>query len=107
MATPGGFLPSHVLNHHYSESGHLTGKNWIVRVEGILTKRKLPFVVDAPSEALGNCLPYSVMQQLHRPNVWVTLQDDLKSSSQSCHDLRLALVNFVANITPSSEFFEH
>ena len=50
---------------------------------------------DAPTEALGNCFPYAVMQQLHREEIRSTLTDEMKVLSLDCQSLREGIVQFV------------
>ena len=71
----------------------------------MLQNRNLAFICDAPTEALGNCFPYAIMQQLHRPEIQSTLSEELKLLSQNYHYLRKAIVKFVKDISPDSEYF--
>ena len=50
-----------------------SGEGYLADVTAILEHRKLPFRCDTPTEALGNCFPYAIMQQLRRPEVRSTL----------------------------------
>ena len=62
----------------YSFVGHLSGISFLPAVTRLLRERNLPFNCDAPTEAKGNCFPYAVMQQLHRPAVRSTLSNEVK-----------------------------
>ena len=75
-------------------------------VLNMISQKNLPFRCDAPTEALGNCFPYAVMQQLHRPEVWTSLTEEVNMVSQNCHLLRQGIVEFVKNIFPTSQYFE-
>ena len=88
------FLRGKVKNEHLAD------------VAGILERRRLPFRCDAPAEDLGNCFPYALMQQLRRPKVRSTLSAELAIFSENCHALRIAVVEFVQNINPLSDYFK-
>ena len=89
----------------YDVLGHPTGKRYLRDVQDLLKHRKLNLRCDAPTEALGNCFPYAVMQQLHREEIRSTLTDEMKVLSMDCQSLREGIVQFVRNITPESEYF--
>ena len=89
----------------YDILGHPTGKRYLRDVQDLLKRRKLNLRCDAPTEALGNCFPYAVMQQLHREEIRSTLTDEMKVLSLDCQSLREGIVQFVRNITPESEYF--
>ena len=89
----------------YSKSGHFSGIPFIQQVNNLLKERNLAFVCDMPTEALGNCFCYAIAQQLHREDVRPSLSEDIKSLSNNVFQLRQAIVNFVKNITPQSEYF--
>ena len=61
---------------------------------------------DAPTEACGNCWPYSIVQQAHRPEIWSTLPDDIKPYCNNSSLLRQAIVRFVKEISPESDYFD-
>ena len=90
----------------YSFLGHLSGISYLPTVTKFLEKRKLPFYCDRPTEALGNCFPYAVMQQLHRPEIRETLSDEMKVLSQNYYNLRKAIIEFVKNTNSTSEYYE-
>ena len=94
-------FPGHV----YSENGHVSGIRYLADVAKILECRGLRFRPDAPSEAMGNCFPYSVAQQLHRPEIRATLSQDMIVLSKNYHALRLSIVGFVRDISPLSEYY--
>lgn len=87
-------------------NGMQTILRYFYDVRKLIRERNLPFRCDAPTEALGNCFPYAIMQQLHRPEVWMSLTEDIKLVSQNCHLLRQGIVDFVQNISPISDYFE-
>ena len=91
--------------HQYSRSGHPTGEKFLADFREILERRDLPFRCDKHTEALGNCGPYAIMQQLHRPELQSTLSEEIKILSQNCHTLRSSIVDFIRNMRPSSEYF--
>ena len=82
------------------------GECFLADVAGILKHRRLSFHCDAPTEDLGNCFPYAIMQQLRRPEVRSELSAELTIFSENCHALRIAVVEFVRNISPLSEYFK-
>ena len=65
----------------------------------------LPFRCDDPTEDKRNCFPYSIMQQLRRSEVRPSISEEMVNLPQNCHALRLAVVDFVRNISPLSEFY--
>ena len=71
----------------------------------LLEKRGLPFRCDSPTDDNGNCFPFAVMQQLRRPKIRSALSAEMTIFSEDCHKLRLAVVNFVKNISPLSEYY--
>ena len=91
--------------HEYSENGHVSGIPYLADVAKILKHRDLSFRSDAPSEARGNCFPYAIAQQLHRPEIRATLSQDMIVLSQNYHALRLSIVGFVRDISPLSEYY--
>ena len=93
--------------HQYSRAGHPSGNGYLADVAKLLERRGLQFQCDKPTESLGNCFPYSIMQQLHRPDVRITLSEDMKDVSQNYLDLRVSIVNFVRKnlIDPTSEYY--
>ena len=93
-------------NHGYQPAGHPSGIRFLLNVRQMISQQNLPFRCDAPTEALGNCFPYAVMQQLHRPEVWTSLTEEMKTVSQNCHLLRQSIVQFVKNIFPTSQYFQ-
>ena len=93
-------------NHRYSESGNRSGARYLADVRALIASQGLPFQCDQPTEALGNCFPYAIVQQLHRPEVRATLSPDLTMISENYHHLRSAVPDFVTNISPASEYFD-
>ena len=75
-------------------------------VSRLISSRNLAFCCDAPTEAKGNCFPYAVMQQLHRPAVRSTLSNELKVLCEDYYNLRKAIVQFVKNTGPTDEYYE-
>ena len=92
-------------DYRYTITGSSTGLAFIAQVEHLLLQRGLPFVCDAPTCGTGNCLPFAVMQQLHQRDIYSSLSVEELRVSNNCHDLRVAVVNFVRNITPFSEYY--
>ena len=45
------------------------------------------------------------MQQLHRPDIYCTLTNEMKSLSENYHTLRIAIIELVKNIDNSSQYF--
>ena len=45
------------------------------------------------------------MQQLHRPDIYCTLTNEMKSLCENYHTLRIAIIEFVKNIDISSQYF--
>ena len=89
----------------YSENGDPSGVRYLGDVRNIISERMLAFRCDQPTEAMGNCFPYAVMQQLHRPQIRSTLSEEMKHLSENCHDLRTSIVQFVKRITPTSQYY--
>ena len=90
----------------YSFVGHLSGISFLPAVTRLLRERNLAFNCDAPTEAKGNCFPYAVMQQLHRPAVRSTLSNEVKVLCEAYYNLRKAIVGFVRNTAPGDEYYE-
>ena len=90
----------------YSPFGHRSGNKFLARVDGMLKERNVALRCDFPSEAKGNCFPYAISQQLHLPSISCHLCDAIKKLSKNYHDLRLAIINFVKYIKPSSKYYE-
>ena len=90
----------------YSFVSHLSGISFLPAVTRLLRQRNLPFNCDAPTEAKGNCFPYAVMQQLHRPAVRSTLSNEVKVLCEDYYNLRKAIVGFVKNKAPADEYYE-
>ena len=89
----------------FNKNGHHSGNRYLPAVNKMLKNCNIPFRCDAPTEAYGNCFTYAVMQQLHRPEIHPTLSDEMKLLSENYHYLRTAIVRFVKDITPESEYF--
>ena len=89
----------------YSKYGHHSGLLYLPAVKKLLIDRNLRFVCDQPTEAFGNCFPYSIMQQLNRAEILRTLSDNIRMLSENYYDLRKAIVQFVTNIAPTSEYY--
>ena len=89
----------------YSRFGGPSGQRFLADSREILERRNLPFRCDKPTEADGNCGPYAIMQQLHRPELQSTLSEEIKILSQNCHTLRTSIVDFIRNLRPTSEYF--
>ena len=90
----------------YSESGHQSGVRYLSDISKLLIKRKLAFVCDKPTEAYGNCFPFSIMQQLHRPEIRCTLSEEIRVLSENYYDLRQAVVQFITNMGPISDYYD-
>ena len=90
--------------HQYSPTGHNSGRAYLSDVREVLKARKVDqrLRCDQPTEALGNCFPYAIMQQLNRAEVKSSLSDEMVILSQNYHTLRTSLVDFLKNIGPSS-----
>ena len=95
-------------NNTYNPMGNQTGRRFLARVQKLLQDRNLSLVyqLDAPTESLGNCFPYALMQQLHREEVYSTLSEEMKQLCENYHDLRVAIAHFVETINQDSEYFE-
>ena len=65
----------------------------------------LKFIFSFPILCL-HCFPYAVMQQMHRPQIRSTLSDEMKVLSENYYNLRKAIVEFVKNPIPTSEYYE-
>ena len=78
---------SDVRDFTYSPNGHVSGKRFLPDVKSLLIANELPFVCDAPTEALGNCFLYALMQQLNRSNVHSSLSEEMKILSQNYFEL--------------------
>ena len=73
----------------------------------LLKRRQLEFVPDKPTEALGNCFPYAIVQQLHRPEIMSTLPERMVILSEDCQVFRAAVTDFVRNLNSSSKYYEY
>ena len=95
-------------SHRFDAAGHPSGRGFLSRVEKLLRDRKLndSYRLDTPTESKGNCYNYALMQNMHRREIYVTLSDEMKELCGNYHDLRVAIVEFVKNVTPNSEYFE-
>ena len=98
-------MPS-LIKSAYSKSGHSSGVGFIQQVTNLINERNLAFVCYKPTEALKNCFCYAIAQQLHREEVSSILSEEVKSLFNNVFNLRQAIVNFVKNITPESEYFQ-
>ena len=98
-------MNTQLRGHEYSENGHVSDIPYLAYVGKILKRRGLSFRPDAPTEAMGNCFPYSIAQQLLRLEIRATLSQDMIVLSQNYHALRLAIVAFVRDISPLSEYY--
>ena len=99
-------IESHILDTAtYSLIGHPSGITFLPAVKQLLREKDLAFRCDEPTEALGNCFPYAIMQQLHRPEIQATLFHDMRMLSENYDNLRKSVVGFVKNINPTSEYF--
>ena len=88
---------SSYTNRVFNKMGHPSGRGFIARVNQLLRDRNQAayFQCDSPSESKGNCFPYSLMQQLHRSEIYATLTDEIKELCENYHYLRQAIVHFV------------
>ena len=95
-------------SHRFDTAGHQSGRGFLSKVEKLLRDRNLndSFRLDAPTESKGNCYPFSLMQNMHRREIYDTLSDEMKELCENYHDLRVAIVEFVENVTPNSEYFQ-
>ena len=68
------------LGNQYSKNGHDTGRQYLSEFRELLYNRQLDSKLkcDKPTQALGNCGPYGLMQQLNRPNVLQSLSEEIK-----------------------------
>ena len=91
----------------FNALGHKTGKGHIKNIQKLLRNRNQDhsYKCDSPSESLGNCFPYSLMQQLYRTDIYCTLSEEMKILCENYHQLRLAIIEFVKNIDTSSQYF--
>ena len=96
----------HYQSHRFDTAGHPSGRGFLSRVEKLLRDRKLndSYRLDTPTESKGNCYTYALMQNLHRREIYTTLSDEMKELCENYHDLRVAIVEFVENVTPYSEY---
>ena len=95
------------FSHEFNELGYKSGVGFLKKVEELLRKRNQDksYKCDSPTESKGNCYPCSLVQQLHRPDIYCTLTDEMKSLCENFHALRVAIVEFVKNVDTSSQYF--
>ena len=83
---------------NYQPLGHASGILHLAAVNELLRSlrcRNIALSLDSPTEGLGNCFVYGLMQQLHRPEIRSTLSESLKIISRNHDFLRKAIVQFV------------
>ena len=93
--------------HKFDEMGHKSGLGFLKKVQELFRKRNQAqsYRCDSPTESKGNCYPYSLMQQLHLPEIYSTLSEEIRSVCENYHDLRVAIVSFVKDIDTNSQYF--
>ena len=94
-----------IEQYNYNPAGHPTGIRYLSDVKVLISKRDLQFQPTAPVEALGNCFPDSVIHGLHRPEVYASLSQHHKDLAENHYLLRLAIVDFLKNISCESTHF--
>ena len=67
-------------SHTFHKMGHGSVRNYLKRMQQLLDIRNQAnlFRLDAPTESLGNCYPYALMQNLHKPEIYANLTNELK-----------------------------
>ena len=87
------------LSHNFNSLGYQSGLGFLKKVKELLCKRNLDklYQCDSPTESKGNCYPCSLMQQLHRPDIYCTLTNEMKSLCENCHTLRWFFVLSIGN----------
>ena len=65
------------------------------------------FILDAPTDVTGNCLPYAVCQQLNRACIKEELSSYMKSICEDYTKIRLGMVDWAQQIEVGDEKFIH